>query len=133
MRIFLFILLLCCAETSLSKKRQQEWTGTASFYANKFNGRKTASGEIFSNKAMTAANNFLPLGTWVKVTNLRNKKSIRVRINDRLHPRNKRLIDLTRAGAQKLGFVAQGTCKVKVELTREGKEEVVEEQEREQE
>lgn len=95
---------------------QREWTGTASFYSNKFNGRKTASGEIFSNKAMTAANNFLPLGTKVKVTNLHNDQTVIVKINDRLHNRNKRLIDLTLAAAKKLGFEKHGTCKVKMEL-----------------
>lgn len=103
-------------EPLFSKKSKTEWTGIASFYSNKFNGRKTASGEIFSNKALTAANNFLPLGTKVKVTNLKNDHSVVVKINDRLHHRNKRLIDLTQAAAKKLGFVSSGLCKVKMEL-----------------
>jgi rare lipoprotein A len=90
--------------------------GIASYYSNKFNGRKTANGEIFSQQKLTAAHNSLPLGTYVKVTNLRNKKTVVVKINDRLHARNKRLIDLTRAAAQKLGFIKSGLTRVKVEV-----------------
>ena len=90
--------------------------GTASFYANKFNGRKTATGEIFSQHKMTAACNVLPLGTWIRVTNLRNHRSIVVRVNDRLHSRMKRVVDLTRTGAQKLGYIGSGLTRVKVEV-----------------
>ena len=90
--------------------------GTASFYANKFSGRRTANGEIFSQVKMTAACNVLPLGTWVKVTNLRNGKSVIVKVNDRLHAKMKRLVDLTRAAGQKLGFINSGVTKVKVEV-----------------
>jgi rare lipoprotein A len=90
--------------------------GQASFYSNKFNGRQTSSGEIFSQKKMTCACNVLPIGSWVKVTNLRNGKSIEVKVNDRLHPSMKRVVDLTRAGAQKLGFVAAGLTRVRVDL-----------------
>ena len=90
--------------------------GTASFYADKFNGRKTANDEIFSQKKMTAACNVLPMGTWIKVTNLRNGKSVIVRTNDRLHPRMKRVVDLSRLAAQKLGYVSYGLCRVKVQV-----------------
>ena len=90
--------------------------GIASFYSNKFNGRKTANGEIFSQQKLTAAHNSLPLGTYVRVTNLRNKRTVIVKINDRLHARNKRLIDLTRAAAQKLGFIKSGLTRVKIEV-----------------
>lgn len=89
--------------------------GTASYYADKFNGRKTASGEVFTNNGMTAAHNTLPLGTYVKVTNLRNGRSVIVRITDRLHYRNARLIDLTKTAARQLGFLARGLTRVKVE------------------
>lgn len=82
--------------------------GVASFYSNKFNGRKTANGEIFSQQKLTAAHNSLPLGTYVKVTNLRNGRTVVVKINDRLHHRNKRIIDLTRAAATKLGLLKAG-------------------------
>ena len=98
------------------KKVSRVQYGTASFYSNKFNGRKTASGEIFSQKKMTAAHNTLPLGTYIRVTNLRNKKIVIVKVNDRLHARNKRLIDLTRAAAIQLGFIKSGLTRVKIEI-----------------
>ena len=88
--------------------------GTASYYADKFNGRKTANGEVFDNSAMTAAHNTLPLGSYVKVTNLRNGRSVIVRITDRLHHRNKRIIDLSKNAARQLGFLARGLAKVEV-------------------
>lgn len=90
--------------------------GQASFYSNKFNGRKTANGEIFSQSKFTCACNVLPMGTWIKVTNLRNGKSTIVKINDRLHPKMKRIVDLTSAAAKKLGFTAAGLTRVKVEV-----------------
>jgi rare lipoprotein A len=90
--------------------------GTASYYSNKFVGRKTADGEIFSQEKMTAACNVLPLGTWIKVTNLRNGRSVTVKINDRLHSKMKRVVDLTRSGAKKLGFINAGITRVKVEV-----------------
>ncbi len=95
--------------------------GVASYYANKFEGRKTANGEIFRQSKMTAACNVLPLGTWIKVTNLRNGRSVVVKTNDRLHHRVKRLVDLTRTAAQKLHFIDRGLTKVKVEVIRRPK------------
>ena len=90
--------------------------GTASYYSNKFNGRKTANGEIFRQDKMTAACNVLPLGTWVRVTNLRNNRTVLVKINDRLHHKMKRVVDLTRSAAQKLGFINAGVTRVKVDV-----------------
>ncbi|HMI77592.1 MAG TPA: septal ring lytic transglycosylase RlpA family protein, partial [Ferruginibacter sp.] len=69
------------------KKPIRVFYGLASFYANKFSGRRTANGEIFNQKKLTCACNVLPLGTWVKVTNLRNGRSVTVKIKDRIHPR----------------------------------------------
>lgn len=90
--------------------------GMASFYSNKFNGRKTSSGEIFSQNKFTCACNVLPLGTWVRVTNLRNGRSVVVKTNDRLHPKMKRIVDLSRVAAVKLGYVSSGLTRVKVEV-----------------
>lgn len=90
--------------------------GTASYYHDKFNGRKTANGEIFSQKKMTAACNVLPLGTWIKVTNLRNGRSVVVKTNDRMHPRMKRVVDLSRTAARELGYISRGITRVKVEI-----------------
>src|SRR5687767_7621111 len=99
-----------------SKPRIQLIYGTASFYANKFDGRKTANGEIFSQQKLTAACNLLPLGTWIRVTNLRNGRAVIVKINDRLHPRMKRIVDLSRTAAQQLNYLRSGLTKVKVEV-----------------
>jgi len=108
------------SRSAASKVKVQKTTrvfyGQASFYANKFNGRKTASGEIFNQKKMTCACNVLPLGTWIRVTNLRNGKSVIVKINDRIHPKMKRITDLSRSAAEKLGYVSKGLTRVKVEL-----------------
>ena len=90
--------------------------GVASFYGNKFIGKKTASGEMFSQEKYTAACNALPLGTWVKVTNMKNGKSVVVKTNDRLHPKMKRIVDLTMVAAHELGYVGKGLAKVKVEV-----------------
>lgn len=90
--------------------------GMASFYASKFNGRQTSNGEYYNSAKLSAACNVLPLGTWVKVTNLRNDRSVIVQINDHLHPKNKRLIDMSKAAAMKLDFVAWGLTRVKVEV-----------------
>lgn len=94
-------------------------TGVASYYHSRFNGRPTASGEIYDQTKMTAAHNRLPMGTRIKVTNLRNKRSVIVRVNDRLHHRNSRLVDLSRAAAASLGYVARGLARVKVEVLKD--------------
>ena len=90
--------------------------GTASFYANKFEGRQTANGETFSQKNLTAASNIIPLNQWVRVTNTRNHLSVVLRITDRMHKNNKRLIDLSKAAARKLKFTGYGLASVKVEV-----------------
>jgi rare lipoprotein A len=90
--------------------------GTASYYADKFNGRKTATGHIYSHDKLTAACNVLPLGTWIRVTNLRNNHAVVVQINDRLHPKNKRIVDLSKIAASKLGYIKRGLTQVRVEV-----------------
>ena len=102
--------------TKQGKKNTKTLYGQASFYSQKFEGRKTASGQIFSHKKFTAACNTLPLGTFIKVTNLRNSKTVVVQTNDRLNKKTTRLIDLTMAGAKRLGFVSAGLARVKVEV-----------------
>jgi rare lipoprotein A len=97
-------------------KKAKVLVGTASYYAEKFNGRQTANGEIYDSKKMTAACNQLPLGTWIRVTNLSNNRSVVVKTNDRLHPRMQRVVDLSRAAAQKLGYIGKGLTRVKVEV-----------------
>lgn len=94
----------------------QVQTGKASFYADKFEGVPTASGEKYRKKKMTAAHKTLPFGTKVKVTNLANNKSVEVVINDRGPYVEDRILDLSKAAAEKLGFVNQGLANVSVEV-----------------
>ena len=90
--------------------------GVASWYGPGFHGHRTASGERFNTYEMTAAHKTLPFQSLVKITNLKNDKSVIVLINDRLHHKNKRLIDLSRTAAQKLSFISRGITRVKVEV-----------------
>lgn len=116
-KITLFILftnLLFC-EISNAQKPSCE-TGTASYYASEFHGKKTASGEKYNMNALTAAHNTLPFNTYVKVTNLSNNLSVIVRINDRGPHTKKRIIDLSKAAAKKIGLIQCGVAKVKVEI-----------------
>lgn len=91
--------------------------GTASYYSNSFNGRKTASGEKFSNDSLTAAHKKLPFGTIVKVTNLKNDSVAILKINDRMPQSNKRAIDVSLAAAKKLNFVREGLTTVTIEIS----------------
>lgn len=89
--------------------------GKASYYADKFNGRRTSSGEKFCNDSMTAAHKYLPFGTRVIVTNLKNDSVVVVRINDRLPKKSSRTIDLSKAAARKLNFIKSGITQVFIE------------------
>jgi rare lipoprotein A len=91
-------------------------TGKASFYADKFDGSETASGEKYKHNKLTGAHKTLPFGTKVKVTNLANNISVEVIINDRGPYVDGRVIDLSRAAAEKLGFVNQGLAEVSIEV-----------------
>ncbi len=91
-------------------------TSYASFYHDKFNGRKTASGEIFDNSKFTAANRTLPFGTKVKVTNLKNGKEVIVRINDRGPFHASRVLDITKAAFSEIGNTDLGTIPVSYEI-----------------
>lgn len=118
---FCFLLILFTQEILAQKKINYRKVpvvdsaiGYASYYSNRFIGKKTASGEVFSQKKMTCAHNTLPLGTLVRVTSLKSEKYVVVRVNDRLHRHNPRLVDLSKAAATQLGFVKKGIIKVSV-------------------
>ena len=92
--------------------------GTASYYSKKFEGRKTATGTTFRHSKMTAASNHFKLNTLVRVTNLKNNKSVIVLINDRMHHKMKkkgRVVDLTKNAAIELDFIKSGLTKVRVQ------------------
>jgi rare lipoprotein A len=96
--------------------KQQETEGVASYYAKRYNGRKTNSGERYQPEKLTAAHAHLPLGTRVKVVNLANMREVVVTINDRCRKRISPFIDLSRAAARKLGFLGKGTARVMITL-----------------
>jgi rare lipoprotein A len=97
-------------------------TGIASWYGRHWHGRLTASGERYNMYAMTAAHKTLPLGSYVHVKNLDNGKTAVVRINDRGPYVRGRIIDMSYAGAQKIGIVETGTARVRITLLSENKD-----------
>jgi rare lipoprotein A len=101
-------------------KRFKRWiqVGQASWYGFKFQGRKTATGESYDMNQLTCAHRSLPLGSWVRVTNLKNKKSIVVRVNDRGPALDSRIVDLSYAAAKAVGL--KGIGKVRLDSMREG-------------
>lgn len=101
---------------AIATQPAQSVKGVAAIYANKFNGRKTASGQRFSQSKLTAAHRTLPLGTEVRVTNIRNNKSVEVLINDRGPYYGGRIIDLSSAAAAKVGMINAGLAHVKLEV-----------------
>lgn len=121
--LFLLVMTICSvaafAQTDINGRsitNDPVAKGIASYYHDKFEGRQTSTGEIFDNQKYTAASNSLKLGTYVKVTNLTNGEFIYVRINDRMHKANTRLIDMASICAKELGFMQRGITKVKVEI-----------------
>ena len=93
--------------------------GEASYYGAELAGNPTASGEIFDPAKLTAAHRTLPLGSRVRVTNLRNDETVVVRINDRGPYHGRRILDLSRRAAQRIGMIARGKARVKIELLEE--------------
>lgn len=91
-------------------------TSTASYYHDKFNGRKTANGEIFNNNALTAANKTLPFGTKVKITNIKTGKSVVVRINDRGPFTKNRAFDLSKAAFSEIADIRSGVIPIRYEI-----------------
>jgi len=95
---------------------EKDEIGVASWYGQEVQGNITANGEVFDLNRLTAAHHTLPFGTTIRVTNLRNHKSILLRVNDRGPNLGKRLLDVSWAAAKHLGFVRSGTTRVRVEV-----------------
>src|SRR6188768_3743179 len=111
-KIFLAFLFQCFIFPLVA----QVQTGKASFYADKFEGSYTASGEKYKHSKLTAAHKSLPFGTKVRVTNLANDQSVEVVINDRGPYVDGRIIDISKSAAEQLGFINQGLAEVKLEV-----------------
>jgi len=113
----LLIVVICFGCQTISQYYEPAGAeGTARYYAKRYNGRKTTSGEIYSSKKMTAAHPTLPLGTRVKVKNLDNNKSVIVKINDRCEEHEDVFIDLSREAARKIGLIKKGKANVQISV-----------------
>jgi rare lipoprotein A len=108
------VTLAILGTTGIAAAQSEE--GVANFYGDKFEGKKTASGDVFDKNALTAAHKKLAFGTKVKVTNVDNGKTVVVTVNDRMAASNPAVIDVTRRAAEELDFVKNGKAKVKVEV-----------------
>lgn len=109
--------LACGGPSPVSRTPGSSTTGKASWYGGKFHGRKTASGERFDKRALTAAHRTLPFGTQVRVTNLENGKSVVVRITDRgPFGRRERIIDLSERAAEVIGMKRAGVVRIQLEV-----------------
>ncbi len=114
-----FALFTClCVVASLGFAQVQ--TGKASYYADKFEGSPTASGEKYRGSKMKAAHKTLPFGTKIRVTNLANNVSVVLEVNDRGPFVEGRILDVSKAAAEKLGFFNQGIADVKIEVVNAG-------------
>lgn len=94
----------------------QTQTGKASFYADRFEGHLTASGDKYHANKLTAAHRTLPFGTRIRVTNLGNNKTVEVVVNDRGPYVDGRIIDLSKSAAEKLGYIVQGIADVRIDV-----------------
>ena len=112
---FLFVtcaVLPAACQDKIGEKKK----GRASFYAKKFNGRRTANGERFHNRLLTAAHRTLPFGTLLRVTNKNNNQAVVVRVNDRGPYSRNRLIDMSHRAAREIGMVSSGVVPVEIEV-----------------
>ena len=110
--ITLFVIFTSCHRKAYTGSGKE--TGIASYYASSYDGKKTANGEIFRSSKLTAAHKKLPFGTKVKVTNLSNGKTVKVRINDRGPFVEGRIIDLTAKAAKKIDMLHMGVTRVQI-------------------
>ncbi len=119
--LLLLTVLLAACSSRYDESHGGSWrgyteTGLASYYADRYHNKKTASGERYNSGANTAAHMELPFGAMVRVTNLANGKSVVVRVNDRGNFARGRIIDLSRAAFSTIGNTRSGLIKVKVEV-----------------
>ncbi len=110
------------APSSTTSSRPTVSEGIASYYAHDFHGKKTANGEIFNMRALTAAHRSYPFNTKMRVTNLDNGRTVVVRVNDRGPFKLERITDLSLGAAEALDMTKSGTAKVRLEVLEWGKE-----------
>ncbi len=111
--------MLIAVVSYTSVEAKDNFVGIASYYADMFVGKLTANGEIYTHDKMTCAHKTLPFGTKLKVTNLKNERSVIVTVNDRGPYVKGRVVDLTKEAAKKIDMVRSGIVEVKVEILNE--------------
>lgn len=111
-----FCLLLILISGTHVFSQSESLSGSASYYGNEFQGKKTASGEKYDKRKYTAAHRTYPFGTMLKVTNLKNGKAVVVKVNDRGPYSNQRIVDLSYVAAKDLGMIPSGIIQVKLEV-----------------
>lgn len=124
--LLVFALALSCscsrraakAPTAIPVKKGYTETGIASWYGHPYHGRKTASGEIYDMNKLTAAHRTLPFGVWVEVENRQNKRRVDLRITDRGPFVDGRIIDVSKAAAERLDMIGPGIVPVKIKVIR---------------
>ena len=114
--LFLLLLVACAGTPEPRPADPHRQVGIASYYADRFHGRRTASGERYDRRKLTAAHRSLPFGTVVRVRALKTGAAVQVRINDRGPFVKGRIIDLSRAAAGELGMLRSGIAKVEVQV-----------------
>jgi rare lipoprotein A len=108
------------AKSASPKALSGKQVGIASFYSDRFHGRRTANGERYDKEGLTAVHPNLPFGTVIRVVNLQNDRAVEVRVNDRGRLRRGRILDLSRRAARELGFVHSGLASVELEVVAQG-------------
>lgn len=115
MKLLTFVIVLFPLFMHAQQASKKE-VGMASYYADKFVGRRTASGDVYRHDSLTAAHKTLPFGTKLRITHVANGRSVVVRVNDRGMKGLNRVVDLSRSAAEELGMISSGVAKVEVEI-----------------
>jgi rare lipoprotein A len=114
--VAVFVVLFGAASALGIALAQSSAEGIANFYSDRFQGKKTASGQIYDKNALTASHKKHPFGTKVKVTNIESGKDVVVTVTDRMGRKNPAVIDVTRRAADELGFTKAGKARVKLDV-----------------
>lgn len=114
--VAVFVVLFGAASALGIALAQSSEEGVANFYSDRFQGKKTASGQVYDKNALTASHKKHPFGTKVKVTNIESGKDVVVTVTDRMGRKNPAVIDVTRRAADELGFTKAGKARVKLDV-----------------
>lgn len=119
--IYLVLFNTLCQAKANQQSEPTEQVGVATYYSDRYHGKRTASGDIYDKFKLTAVHTKYPFGTMLRVTNLQNNRSVLVKVNDRAPLRKNHLLDLSRQAAVELDFIRAGRAKVKIEAIELGR------------